>query len=128
MQRRKSKNIPRIRCTRVNDLDDDVGMQEVAGDHVRAKGCRFLLKYDRNDIVADVSLALQLLWIPCAVWKQRRHMEQHLTAAKHLVHCRVSRLAVSCIQTAAIPEEETIESESETRIRRNEKTFRDMCN
>jgi len=33
-------------------------MQEVTGDHVRAEGRWFLLKYDGNDVIADVSFAL----------------------------------------------------------------------
>jgi len=58
---KKSKNIPRIRSAGVDDLHDDKGMQEVAGDHVWTEGRRFLLKYDGNDVIADVSFALQLL-------------------------------------------------------------------
>jgi len=43
-------------------------MQKVAGDHVRAEGRRFLLKYDGNDVIADMPFALQLLRIAGAIW------------------------------------------------------------
>lgn len=49
-------------------MHDDEGMQKMAGDHVRAKGRRFLLKYDGNDVIADMPFALQLLRIAGAVW------------------------------------------------------------
>jgi len=60
-KQRATKNIPRIRSAGVDDLHDDKGMQEVASDHVWTEGRRFLLKYDGNDVIADVSFALQLL-------------------------------------------------------------------
>ena len=40
--------------------DDDEAVQEVRGDHVGHEGRVCLLEHDRYDIVADVSLSLQL--------------------------------------------------------------------
>lgn len=77
-------------------------MQEVAGDHVRAEGRRFLLKYDGNDVIANVPFALQLLRIAGAIRQQRGHMEQHFPAPKHFIHRRIAGLSVSSIQSTAI--------------------------
>lgn len=77
-------------------------MQEVAGDHVWAEGRRFLLKYDGNDVIADVSFALQLLRIARTVRQQWGHVEQHLSAPEYLVHCRIAGLTMSSIQSTAV--------------------------
>jgi len=54
--------VPRVRRARVDCLHDDVGVQEVRGDHVRAERGVRVLKDDGQDVVADVALALQLLF------------------------------------------------------------------
>lgn len=94
-------------------MHDDEGVQEVAGDHVWAEGRRFLLKYDGNDVIADVPFALQLLRIARAVWQQRGHVEQHLSAPEHLVYSRIASLTMSSVQPTAIT---AISSESEDSI------------
>ena len=53
--------VPRVGRARVDCLHDDVGVQEVRGDHVRAERGVRVLKDDGQDVVADVALALQLL-------------------------------------------------------------------
>lgn len=100
----ESKNIPRIRSAGVDDLYDDKGVQEVAGNHVRAEGRRFLLKYDGDDVVADVPFTLQLLRVAWTVRQQRGHMEQHFPATEYFVHGRIAGLTMSSVQTAAITE------------------------
>lgn len=98
----ESKNIPRIRSAGVDDLYDDEGVQEVAGDHVRAEGRRFLLKYDSDNVVADVSFALQLLRVARTERQQRGHVEKHFSTSKYLVHRKIASLTVASVQTTAI--------------------------
>lgn len=117
--KKNSKNIPRIGGAGVDDLHDDEGVQEVASDHIRAEGRRFLLKYDSNDVVADVPFALQLLRIARAVRQQRGHVEQHLAAAEYLVHRRIAGLAVPSVQAAAI----TKTTSNRVKIESNEKEY-----
>jgi len=61
-------------------LDDDVGVEEVGLDHVRAKGCVLVLEDHAHDVVADVPLALQLLPVALRERQQRGHVEHHLVA------------------------------------------------
>lgn len=44
----------------VDHLHHDVGVEEVGGDHVRHEGSILFLEYDSHDVVAYVSLSLQL--------------------------------------------------------------------
>ena len=45
---------------RIDGLHDDVGVQEVGSDHIGNEGRVVLLEDQRHDVVANVTLALQL--------------------------------------------------------------------
>ena len=47
-------------CVGVDGLYDDVGVEEMRGNHVGHKWSVLLLKDDGNDVVSDVTLSLQL--------------------------------------------------------------------
>ena len=48
-------------CTRIYRLDDNVGVEKMAGNHVRCERCVAFLEDDSYNIVANVALTLQLL-------------------------------------------------------------------
>lgn len=75
----------------------------MARDHIWTERGWLLLEYYRDDVVPDVSFALQLLRVPWTVRQKGGDMEQHFSASKYLVHRRIARLPVSSVQTSAIP-------------------------
>lgn len=102
--KRPAAGIPGVGRAGINGLDDDEGVQKVAGYHVGTEGRRLLLEDDGDDVVADVTLALQLLRVARAVGQHRGHVEEDLPAAEHLVDRCVARLAVPRVQATSVTE------------------------
>ena len=82
--------------------DQDVGVQEVGGDDVRAEGRVSLLEHHSHDVVAYVSLALQLLAIRLGEGQQGGHMEHHLLAEVLCVEAVLAGLTELRVQTAPV--------------------------
>ena len=75
----------------------------MARDHIWTERGWLLLEYYRDDVVPDVSFALQLLRVSWTVRQKGGDVEQHFSASKYLVHRRITRVPVSSVQTSAIP-------------------------
>ena len=82
--------------------DQDVGVQEVGGDDVRAEGRVSLLEHHRHDVVADVSFALQLLAVRLGEGQQGGHMEHHLLAEVLCVEAVLTGLTELRVQAAPV--------------------------
>ena len=76
-------------------------MQKIRGNHVGCKRSVFFLENNSDNVVADVSLPLQLLTVCFAVGQKRGHVEHDLLILECLIHRVVACLAISCVQTAA---------------------------
>ena len=75
-------------------------MQKIGGNHVRCEWSVFFLEHNGNNVVADVSLPLQLLTVCFAVGQERRHVEHDLLILECLVHRVVACLTVGRVQSA----------------------------
>eukprot|EP00160_Parvularia_atlantis_P013961 Unigene3204_Nuclearia_a/m.9825 Unigene3204_Nuclearia_a/g.9825 ORF Unigene3204_Nuclearia_a/g.9825 Unigene3204_Nuclearia_a/m.9825 type:complete len:313 (+) Unigene3204_Nuclearia_a:1358-2296(+) len=77
-------------------------MQKVRRDRQRREAhTRLVLEDDRDNVVADVALALELLRVARAVRQQRRHVKHDLVTAVIGEHRVLARLAVLRVEPAA---------------------------
>lgn len=61
------------------------------------------MKDDGQDVVADVTLALQLLWVVLDVRQQSGHVEDDFATAEGLVEGVLTGLTVLRIETTSVP-------------------------
>ena len=77
-------------------------MQEVRRYDLWAEGGVGLLEDDGDDVVANVSLPLELLLVGVTEGEQRAHVEHDFTVVEHLVHRVVPGLSVHGVQAALV--------------------------
>lgn len=71
--------------------------------HIRSKRRIRLLEHYRNNIVPNMPLPLQLLWIPLGVRQQCRNMKHNLSLLKNLIHRFIPRVPISYVQAPSVP-------------------------
>lgn len=76
-------------------------MQEVASDHVGRERRIVFLKNESNNVVANVTLSLQLLMIVLVVGQKRGHVIHDLFVLESLVQRVLAGLSVRRVQAAS---------------------------
>lgn len=61
-----------------NGTDEDEDMVVIAGEYLRVEGILSLAENDDDDVVADVTLAVELLGVAGIEGKERSHVDQQL--------------------------------------------------
>ena len=100
--RRDTDFVPCVGGARINCLHNDIRVEEMRCNHVRAERCVCVLKDNGQDVVANVALALKLLGVVVNVRQQGGHVLDDLASSEGLIEGVFTSLAVFCVETSSV--------------------------